>query len=58
MPYIMQIFYFNIHNNQAEFTKNNGHISPIVYRIYCRAIMTKGHVILIFALYTGKNAKK
>ena len=29
-PYIMQIF--NIHK-QAEFTKNNGHVSPIVYTI-------------------------
>ena len=41
---IMQIF--NIHK-QAEFTKINGHVSPIVYRI--ERSSTKRHATLIFA---------
>ena len=42
----MQIF--NKHE-QAEFTKINGHVSPIVYRI--ERLWTKGHATLIFASY-------
>ena len=38
IPNIMQIF--NIHK-QAEFTKNNGHVSSNVYRI--ERSWTKGH---------------
>ena len=34
-------------HKQAEFTKNNGHVSPIVYRI--ERSWTKRHVTLIFA---------
>ena len=37
----MQIF--NIHK-QVEFTKNNGHVGPIVYRI--KRPCTKGHATL------------
>ena len=42
-PYIMQIFHIH---KQAEFIKNNGHVSPIVYRI--ERSWTKGHATLIF----------
>ena len=40
----MQIF--NIHK-EAEFTKNNAHVSPILYRI--ERSWTKGNATLIFA---------
>ena len=40
----MQIF---IIDKQAEFTKNNGHDSPIVNRI--ERSWTKGHATFIFA---------
>ena len=37
--------YLNIHK-QAEFMKNNGHVSSIVYRI--ERSLTKGHATLIY----------
>ena len=40
----MQIFHIH---KQAEFTKNNGHVSPIVYSLEWS--LTKGHATLMFA---------